>query len=102
MRAQHVHGDQAIERLWKLPERLAEAAIDLHFDAERLSTITARTLLVTGDRDPFYPVELALELRRGIPRSSLWVVPDGMHLPVFLSEREAFARTATAFLRVDV
>jgi pimeloyl-ACP methyl ester carboxylesterase len=27
------------------------------------------------------------------------VVPDGLHLPVFLAEREAFAQTAISFLR---
>ncbi|MGH7439746.1 MAG: alpha/beta fold hydrolase [Polyangiaceae bacterium] len=101
MRARHLHGDEQIRHLWRLPERLAEATIDLAFTPEQLATITARTLIVSGDRDPFYPVELALELHRGIPRSSLWIVPDGLHLPVFLAEREAFARTAMTFLRRD-
>jgi len=98
MRSLHVHGDDQIERLWKLPARLAEPDIDLSFTAEQLRTITARTLIVSGDRDPFYPVELALELYRGIPRSSLWVVPDALHLPVFLAAREEFVRTAMSFL----
>lgn len=58
MRALHVHGDDQIERLWKLPARLAEEGIDMSFTPAQLSTITARTLIVAGDRDPFYPVEL--------------------------------------------
>ena len=99
MRTLHAHGDEQIERLWKLPARLAEPAIDMSFTLDLLSRITARTLIVAGDRDPFYSVELAVELYRNIPRSSLWVVPDALHIPVFLAEREAFVRTATSFLR---
>ncbi len=53
----------------------------MNFTAESLSRITARTLIVHGDRDPFYPVELAVELLRGIPNSALWVVPNGGHGP---------------------
>ena len=30
-----------------------------------------------GDRAPVYPVELAIEMYRAIPRSALWVVPNG-------------------------
>ena len=51
-----------------------------------------------GDRDPLYPVRLALELREAIPRSTLWVVPGGGYGPVFGSHATRFAETATAFL----
>jgi pimeloyl-ACP methyl ester carboxylesterase len=99
MRTLHVHGDGQIERLWRLPARLAEDDIDLSFTPADLSKITARTLLVSGDRDPFYAVEFAVELYRSIRASSLWVVPQGLHLPVFLAEREVFVRTALSFIR---
>src|SRR5262249_39938719 len=56
---------------------------DPNFSPEELATITADTLIVFGDRDPLYPVSLACELRRAIPRSWLWVVPNGGHGPVF-------------------
>jgi pimeloyl-ACP methyl ester carboxylesterase len=98
MRKIHVQGDAQIEALWALPMRFAEDATDMSFTPERLAAIGARTLIVSGDRDPFYPVELAVELYRGIPKASLWVVPGGMHSPIFLSEREAFVREATMFL----
>jgi pimeloyl-ACP methyl ester carboxylesterase len=97
MRAQHGHGDEQIRRLWELPARLAEST-DMSFTPEQLSRITARTLLVTGDRDPFYPVELTVEMYRAIPGSALWVVPEGLHLPVFLAERERFVQVAMGFL----
>jgi pimeloyl-ACP methyl ester carboxylesterase len=98
MRLIHVHGDEQLAALWALPRRFADDATDMSFTPERLAAITARTLLVSGDRDPFYPVELAVELYRGIPQASLWVVPGGMHSPIFLSEREVFVREAMVFL----
>lgn len=98
MRKIHVQGDAQIAALWALPRRFADDATDMSFTRERLATIGARTLLVSGDRDPFYPVELAVELYRSIPRASLWVVPSGMHSPIFVSEREAFVREAMVFL----
>jgi pimeloyl-ACP methyl ester carboxylesterase len=71
----------------------------MSFTRDQLATVdAARTLVVSGDRDPLYPVELAVELFRGIPRSSLWVVPGGGHGPIYRSEREAFARIAMSFL----
>jgi pimeloyl-ACP methyl ester carboxylesterase len=98
MRTLHMHSDEQIGRLWELPRRLAEDPRDMSFTTEQLATITARTLIVTGDRDPFYTVEPAVELFRSIPRSSLWVVPEAMYTPIFLSQREAFAAEATRFL----
>jgi pimeloyl-ACP methyl ester carboxylesterase len=90
MRALHVQGDEQIARLWSLPETFADEAQDMSFTGQQLGTITARTLIVAGDRDPFYPVELAVELHRSIPGSSLWVVPDALHNPIFLDQRAAF------------
>jgi len=71
---------------------------DMNFTPSTLSTITARTLIVHGDRDPLYPVEQAVELLRGIPNASLWVVPNGGHGPIFGDQAAPFVRTATAFL----
>ncbi len=99
MRRLHPQGDAQIAALWALPAKLADDADDMSFTAERLRTITARTLVVSGDRDPLYPLELAVELLRGIPRASLSVVPGGGHLPIFGSERELFARRALTFLQ---
>jgi pimeloyl-ACP methyl ester carboxylesterase len=97
MRAQHVHGDAQIEALWRLGASFAQDMTDMSFTPERLAAITARTLVVAGDRDPYYPVELAVELYRGIKDSQLYVVPNGGHGPMFLGEREAFVKRALAF-----
>ena len=98
MRAQHAHGDAQIDALWKLPATFGADRDDMNFTTERLGIITARTLIVAGDRDPLYPVELAVELYRGIIGSSLWVVPGGGHGPIFAAERDEFVRRALPFL----
>ncbi len=90
----------AMRALGGLAAELAGAGPDdLDLDAGALSAITAETLVVAGDRDPLYPVELAVELYRGIPRAALYVVPGGGHAPVFVDERDAFARRALPFLQ---
>lgn len=61
-----------------------------------LSVITARSLIVRGDRDPLYPVELAVELYRAIPGSVLWVVPNGGHIPIFGDQAGPFVTTTAA------
>jgi pimeloyl-ACP methyl ester carboxylesterase len=98
MRAQHRHGDPQIDAVWRVPAALADDPADLAFSSDELATIRARTLIVSGDRDPLYPVELALELHRGIRGSALYVVPEGGHLPIFAEERGAFAARALKWL----
>ena len=85
MRERHVHGDRQIEALFALPRAFAEDPSDMVFTRERLGAITARTLIVAGDRDPLYPVVLAVELYRGITDASLRVVRRGGHGPILMS-----------------
>jgi pimeloyl-ACP methyl ester carboxylesterase len=98
-RRRHRHGDEQIRALWRMPRQLAADPADLAFTPPRLAAITARTLVVNGDRDPLYPVELAVELYRAIPDAALWIVPESGHGPIFGRLRERFAATALAFLR---
>jgi pimeloyl-ACP methyl ester carboxylesterase len=98
MRGLHVQGDEQIAALYRLPLAFAADPTDMTFTAERLGAIAAMTLVVAGDRDPLYPVELAVELYRGIPRAFLWVVPDGGHGPIFNEQRDEFVRRALPFL----
>jgi pimeloyl-ACP methyl ester carboxylesterase len=71
---------------------------DPNFTRDELATIAADTLIVFGDRDPLYPVSLAVELREAIPQSWLWVVPNGGHGPVFGPHAPRFIETAVGFL----
>ena len=99
MRGRHHLGDDQIRELWRHARQFADDRDDMNFTAATLAAITARTLIVHGDRDPLYPVEQAVELFRGIPNSSLWVVPNGGHGPIFGEQAAPFVKTATAFFR---
>jgi pimeloyl-ACP methyl ester carboxylesterase len=96
---QHKLGDEQIVALWQWGRSLKNSYDDMNFTPEKLSAIRARTLIVYGDRDPLYPVEMAVEMYRAIPNSALWVVPNGGHGPVFFGAAEAFANRSLEFLR---
>ncbi|HST52778.1 MAG TPA: alpha/beta hydrolase [Pyrinomonadaceae bacterium] len=99
MRQWHKHGDDQIRALWRMADVFKDDYTDMSFTPPHLSTIEARTLIVHGDRDPLYPVRMATELFDAIPRSYLWVVPDGGHGPIFGNMAERFVETSIAFLR---
>jgi pimeloyl-ACP methyl ester carboxylesterase len=71
----------------------------MNFTPPLLGTIQARTLIVHGDRDPLYPIEIGLEMYRAIPRSQLWVIPNGGHGPVFGEMAPEFMKKAIEFLQ---
>jgi len=96
MRERHPRPGQ-VETLFAQVHAMADAN-DPNFTRAELATITAATLIVFGDRDPLYPVSQAVELKDAIPRSWLWVVPNGGHGPVFGPLAPAFVRNALAFL----
>lgn len=99
MREWHRHGDDQIRALWTMTHALKDSYTDMSFTPPLLATITARTLVVHGDRDPLYPVAMATQLLDAIPGAHLWVVPNGGHGPIFGAAAGAFRETALAFLR---
>jgi pimeloyl-ACP methyl ester carboxylesterase len=94
----HIHGDRQLRWLYDTMRSFAESRDDLAFTPAQLHTIAARTLIVHGDRDRLYPIELAIELFRNIPASALWVVPNGGHGPIFGAQAPSFAAAALAHL----
>jgi pimeloyl-ACP methyl ester carboxylesterase len=98
LRGRHVHGDDQIAALYGMTFGFAASYDDLAFTPPQLSRIAARTLIVHGDRDPLYPVELGVELYRSIPSAALWVVPNGGHGPIFGENAMVFRDKALAFL----
>jgi pimeloyl-ACP methyl ester carboxylesterase len=98
-RRRHPGGDPQIDALLGYTRAFADSYDDMNFTSPYLSTISARTLIVQGDRDPFYPVEISVEMARAIPNSSLWIVPGAGHGPVGGERWPEFLRTAFAFLR---
>jgi pimeloyl-ACP methyl ester carboxylesterase len=56
---------------------------------------------VHGDRDPLYPVDLAMEMYAAIPRAYLWVIPNSGHGLIFGKIAGYFVETVLAFLHSE-
>ncbi len=99
LRRDHVYGDEQIQALLDQFYNFKDVYDDMNFTSPYLSTITAQTLIVHGDRDAFFPVSIPVEMYAFIPHAYLWIVPNGDHVPIFEERAAAFTRTALAFLR---
>ena len=71
---------------------------DMNLTPPYLATIRARTLIVHGDRDEFFPVEIPVGMYTSIPGSQLWIVPNGDHVPIYGERTPEFLRIARQFL----
>jgi len=91
-------GEAQTREVIELFHRMKDTYDDMNFTRPFLGTITARTLIVHGDRDEFFPVSIPVEMYEAIPDSYLWIVPDGGHIPIFGELGEPFRSTALAFL----
>lgn len=96
-RACATRGDEQVRQLLAQFNALHANVDDMNFTPRDLSAISARTLVVHGDRDNFFPVEIAVGLYRAIPDSALWIVPGGGHVPIF-DTAPSFAETASGFV----
>lgn len=99
LRRAHPGGDAQVKALLASTAAFADSYDDLNFTSPLLSTIQARTLIIQGDRDPFYPVQLSLEMAGAIPNASLWIVPNSGHGPVIGARWAEFIQTSVNFLR---
>jgi pimeloyl-ACP methyl ester carboxylesterase len=98
LRERHPGGEEQIRELFRELQAMAKRYDDMNFTAPYLSTISARTLIIYGDRDPLYPVDIALEMYTAIPHAYLWIVPNGGHVPPL---NEPFIKAVSPFLRGD-
>ena len=90
-------GDEQARRLIEQFNALGDDYNDMNLTARDLSTITARTLVVHGDRDRFFPVDIPVAIYNAIPDAALWIVPGGEHAPIYDST-VPFTSTALRFL----
>lgn len=93
----HARGDEQTRELEAQFHAFKDSYDDMNFTSPYLSTIRARTLVVHGDRDEFFPVEIALGMYRAIPDAELWIIPGGRHVPIF-ARGVPFVATVRAFL----
>ena len=90
-------GEEQIRQLIAQFNALHKNYDDMNFTTQSLSSIKARTLVVHGDRDRFFPVEIAVNMYRSIQDAALWIIPGGDHVPIYDSTIP-FISTALQFL----
>lgn len=99
MKVLHRRGDEQIRLLIKQFIDFKDSYDDMNFTPPYLSTITASTLIIHGDRDPFFPVSIPSEIYNSIPKSYLWIVPNGGHTMDFGEYAPGFTKVILDFLR---
>jgi len=99
LRRRHPGADAQIKAILASTRSFATSYDDVNFTPPLLSTMQARTLIIQGDRDALYPVELSVEMFKAIPHSRLWVVPNAGHGPIIGARWPEFIQTSCAFLQ---
>jgi len=97
MRQTHLRSDDQVRDLRRQFYEFRNSYDDMNFTAPYLSTIQARTLIVHGDRDQFFPVEIPMQMYAYIPNSYLWILPNANHGPI-ARDPDAFGHHAVEFL----
>lgn len=82
MRKMHFHGDEQIKMLWQQAHDMSTSKDDMNLTLSDLNKIKVKTHIIQGDRDPLYPLDISIEMYRHIPESSLWIIPNGGHVPI--------------------
>jgi pimeloyl-ACP methyl ester carboxylesterase len=94
----HKHGDDQIRMLRRQFYGFNDSHDDMMFTPPLLATIGARTLVIHGDRDAFFPVSIPVQMYESIPNSALWIIPNGSHVPIFQENQPEFVRITLKFL----
>ena len=93
------HGSDQARELSAQFTAFKDSYDDMNFTTPYLSTIKARTLIVHGDRDIFFPVSIPVEMYKAIRDSELWIVPGEGHVPIFGPRLREFQDIAMEFLQ---
>lgn len=75
----HPGGDDQLRGLFNNYVRWAAIYDDMNFTAPYLSLIKCPTLIIHGDQDNFFPVEIPMFLYDHIPNAHLWIIPHFAH-----------------------
>ena len=77
----HSEGEAQIRKLKQEFRDMAHSYRDMNFTAPYLAQIKCPTLIIHGDRDEYFPINIPVEAYQAIPNASLWIIPNGGHLP---------------------
>jgi len=91
----HFHGDEQIRQLIEQFHDMKDSYDDMNFTPPFLSTITAKTLIIHGDRDEFFPISIPTNMFDSIPNAYLWIIPNAGH--DLVNDRHALEVKSLAF-----
>ena len=83
----HPGGEIQIKMLVKQMRDIPNHPEDINFTPSLLATIKCPTLIIHGDRDQFFPVDIPTTYYNSIPNSYLWIVPNSGHFPAGIYDR---------------
>lgn len=90
----HVHGDDQIKEIFE-QTRNYECVLT----ESQLEKISTNTLIIVGEYDRFVGLEIPLQLRRSLPNSHLWIIPNAEHTAFAGNVKQEFIRVANEFLK---
>jgi len=79
LKEQHPRGETQIRDLLNQFNKMGNSYEDMNFTSPYLSTIKSPTLIIHGDRDKFFPVDIPINSFKSIPNSYLWIIPNFGH-----------------------
>lgn len=85
----HPRKEEQIRKLLIQINELPNHIEDMKFTPPYLSRIESRTLIIFGERDHFYDIDVPVYLYKSIPDSYLWVVPNEGHIPLGLIGKQS-------------
>ncbi len=98
-RQNHIYGEDQVRKLYEQFKFQNYSSDEI--TKPYLSTIQAKTLIIHGDRDNFFPVDVALYMFEAIPDSYLWVIPNAGHALVLGDHADDIKRVALDFFTKD-
>ncbi|HRN62884.1 MAG TPA: alpha/beta hydrolase [Luteimonas sp.] len=91
-------GEVQVDEILQWFHGLKDNDEDIRLSRQELALIEARTLIVHGDRDEFFPVDIPVEVYAAIPEAQLWIVPGGDHVPIYDRNARDFEERILGFL----
>jgi pimeloyl-ACP methyl ester carboxylesterase len=79
MKSVHPRGENQIRWILNNYVLSADSYDDMNFTAPYLSTINCSTLIIHGDRDPYFSINIPVNSYMAIPKSYLWIIPNFEH-----------------------
>ena len=98
----HPDGEEQVLSLIRQFRGFAADYSDPNFTPPQIAKIDAETLVIAGETDVFFPLDVVLHLYTNLPNASLWVIPARGHELIFYDAtpglQDEFLRVLTGHL----